>query len=170
MKRDNELQKPVTHISIWLGKRESNSCIEMYGAQKAKDYLSMLKYKKFQALILKRVVLFKKDQMLWFMQKPNEKLLSFVIISIIEIVHLIECQLCMTWLNWSLKLHSGLRTIPHLILIHNIQDFDSINAYLICVIVHVQMWFVCSITCRSNPKRFLSILYVFESDFILSCF
>ena len=27
----------------------------------------------------------------------------------------------MTWLNWSLKLHFGLRTIPHLILTHNTQ-------------------------------------------------
>ena len=27
----------------------------------------------------------------------------------------------MTWLNWSLKLHSGLRSIPHLILTHNKQ-------------------------------------------------
>ena len=39
-----------------------------------------------------------------------------MLISIIEIVHLISYQLCMTWLNRSLKLHSGLRTIPHLIL------------------------------------------------------
>ena len=46
-KKDNELQKPVVHTSIWLGKRESDSCIEMYGAQKAKDYLSILKYQKF---------------------------------------------------------------------------------------------------------------------------
>ena len=76
----------------------------------------------------------------------------------------------MTWLNWSLKFHSGLRTIPHLILTHNTQDFSSINAYFICVIVHDQMWCVCSIACRSNPKRFLSILYVFESVFMLSCF
>ena len=82
-----------------------------------------------------------------------------MLISIIEIVHLTEYQLCMTWLNWSLKLHSGLRTIPHLILTHNTQDFDSINTSLICVIVHVQMWCV-------NPKRFFSVLYVFESDFI----
>ena len=37
----------------------------------------------------------------------------------------------------------------------------SDNAYLICVIVHVQMWCVFSSTCWSNPKRFLSILYVF---------
>ena len=29
----------------------------------------------------------------------------------------------MTWLNWPLKLHFGLRTIPHLILTHNTQDF-----------------------------------------------
>ena len=46
----------------------------------------------------------------------------------------------------------------------------SDNAYLICVIIHVQMWCVCSCTCWSIPKRFLSVLYVFESDFILSCF
>ena len=76
----------------------------------------------------------------------------------------------MTWLNWSLKLHSGLRTIPHLILSHNPQDFSSINAYFICMIVHDQMWCVCSIACRSNLKRFLSILYVFESVFMLLCF
>ena len=47
-------------------------------------------------------------------------------ISIIEIVHLISYQLCMTWLNWSLKLHSGLWTIPHLILTHNTRDFVQI--------------------------------------------
>ena len=64
MKRDNELQKPVAHISIWLGKRESNLCIKMYGAQKAKGYLSMLKYQKFQASILKWDVLIQNDQKL----------------------------------------------------------------------------------------------------------
>ena len=87
-----------------------------------------------------------------------------MLISIIEIDYLISYQLCMTWLNWS-----GLKTIPHLTLTHNTQDFDSTNAYLICVIVHVQMWCVCSNTCWSNPKRFLSVLFVFESDFILLC-
>ena len=46
----------------------------------------------------------------------------------------------------------------------------SDNAYLIYVIVHVQMWCVCSNTCWLNPKRFFSVLYVFESDFILPCF
>ena len=71
-------------------------------------------------------------------------------------------QLCMTWLNWPLKFHFGLRTIPHLILTHNTQDFDSINAYLICVIVHVQMWCVCLSIYWSNPKGFFSDLYVFK--------
>ena len=47
-------------------------------------------------------------------------------ISIIEMDHLISYQLCMTWLNWSLKFHSGLRTIPHLVLTHNTQDFVQI--------------------------------------------
>ena len=49
-----------------------------------------------------------------------------MLISIIEIVHLISYQLCMSWLNWSLKLYSGLRTIPHLIFIHNTLDFVQI--------------------------------------------
>ena len=75
----------------------------------------------------------------------------------------------MTWLNWSLKLYSELRTISHLILTHNTQDFCSTNAYFICVIVNDQMWCVYSIACRSNPKIFLSILYVFESVFMFSC-
>ena len=73
MKRDNELQKPVAHTSIWLEKRKSDFCIKMYGAQKAKDLFSILKYQKFQALISKWDVLFKKDQILWFVKKPNEK-------------------------------------------------------------------------------------------------
>ena len=34
MKRDYELQKPIAHTNILLGKRESDSYIEMYGAQK----------------------------------------------------------------------------------------------------------------------------------------
>ena len=38
---------------------------------------------------------------------------------------------------------------------------SSNNAYLICVIIHVQMWCVRSNTCWSNPKRFLSVLYIF---------
>ena len=46
-----------------------------------------------------------------------------MLISIIEISHLILYQLYMSWLNWSLKLHSSLWTIPHLILTHNTQNF-----------------------------------------------
>ena len=69
------------------------------------------------------------------MQKPNEKLLRIAVIlswevimliSIIEIVHLISYHLCMTCLNWSLKLHSKLWIIPHLILTHNTRDFVQI--------------------------------------------
>ena len=90
-----------------------------------------------------------------------------MLISIIEIDYLISYQLCMTWLNWSLKLHSGLRTIPHLTLTHNTQVFDSMNAYLICVIVHVQMWYVCSNTWWSNPKRFFCVLFIFILKMIL---
>ena len=47
----------------------------------------MLKYQKFQAPISKRDVLSKRDKMLWFMQKPNEKLLSFVTILLWEVIY-----------------------------------------------------------------------------------
>ena len=47
----------------------------------------MLKYQKFQASISKRDVLFKNDQMSWIMQKPNEKLLNFLIILLWEIIY-----------------------------------------------------------------------------------
>ena len=137
----------------------------------------MLKYQKFQAPISKWDVLSKKDQMSWFMQKPNEKLLSCVIIlweviyahfynwdRLLDFVSIVYdlIELIIEASLWS-KDYSTLDT-PY-----NTQDFDSMNAYLICVIVHVQMWCVCSNTCWLNPKIFLSVLFVFESDFILSC-
>ena len=59
----------------------------MYGAKKAKGLFSILKYKKFQAPISKWDVLFKNDQMLWFVKKPNEKLLIFVIIFLWEVIY-----------------------------------------------------------------------------------
>ena len=58
----------------------------MYDAQKAKGY-HHVKISKFQALISKRDVLSKKDQMSWIMQKPNEKLLNFVIILLWEVIY-----------------------------------------------------------------------------------
>ena len=36
MKRDNELQKPIAHTSIWLGKRESNLKIKSMMPKKPK--------------------------------------------------------------------------------------------------------------------------------------
>ena len=59
----------------------------MYGAQKAKGLFSIFKYKKFQALISKWDVLFKNYQMLWFVKKPNEKLLIFVIIFLWKVIY-----------------------------------------------------------------------------------
>ena len=83
MKRDNELQKPVAHISIWLEKRESDFCIKMYGAQKAKGYLSMLKYQKFQAPISKRDVLSKKWSTITIYAKAKWKASKFCNLSLV---------------------------------------------------------------------------------------
>lgn len=86
MKRDIELQKPVAHTSIWLGKRESDQN-KMYDAQKAKGLFIKLKYHKFQASISKWDVLIQNDQMLWIVKKPNEKLQRYVIIFLWEVIY-----------------------------------------------------------------------------------
>ena len=130
----------------------------------------MLKYQKFQAPISKRDVLSKKDQMLWFMKKPNEKFLSFVIILLWEVIYV-------NFYNWDRPLDfiPVMYDLIKLIIETSLWSKDystfdthtqhkrlsSNNTYLICVIVHVQMWCVCSNTCWSNPKRFLNVLYVF---------
>ena len=46
MKRDIELQKPVAHTSIWLGKRENDQKIKCMIVQKAKGYPIKEKYQK----------------------------------------------------------------------------------------------------------------------------
>ena len=117
--------------------------------------------------------------MSWIKQKPNKKLLNFVIILLWEVIYA-------HFYNWDrlLDFVSVVYDLIELIIEVSVSSMDystfdthtqhtrlcSDNAYLICVIVHVQMWCVCSITCWLNPQRFLSVLYVFESDFILSCF
>ena len=59
----------------------------MCGVQKARRLFSILKYHKFQAPISKWDVLLKNDQMLWFVKKPNEKLLIFIIIFLWEVIY-----------------------------------------------------------------------------------
>ena len=109
----------------------------------------MLKSQKFQTPISKRGVLSKKDQMLWFMQKPNEKLLSFVIILLWEVIYtyFYNCDSPLDWAPfvydlveliteaslWS-KDYSTFDTHPQHIRLY------SNNAYLICVIARVQMY------------------------------
>ena len=44
MKKDIELQKPVAHTSIRLGKRESDQKLKWMIIQKAKGYLIKVKY------------------------------------------------------------------------------------------------------------------------------
>ena len=147
--------------------------------KKPKAHSQYWNMKNFKHQFQNEMYCLKNDQMLWFVHKTNEKLLTFVIILLWEVIYV-------HFYNWDrlLDLVPVVYDLIELIIEASLWSKDystfdthpqhtrlsSINAYLICVIIHVQMWCVCSITCRSNSKRFLSILYVFESDFILSCF
>ena len=61
--------------------------MKMYDTQKTKGLFIKLKYHKFQALISKWDVLIQNDQMLWIVKKPNEKLQSYVIIFLWEVIY-----------------------------------------------------------------------------------
>ena len=159
------------HTYFYLTRKKGKRLfIEIYGAKKAKALFSILKYQKFQAPISKWDVLLKNDQMLWFVRKPNEKLQRCVIILLWEVIYV-------HFYNWDrpLNLVPVVYDLIELIIKATLRtkDYSAFDthtqytriffnvSYFICVIVYDQRWFVCSIAYRSNPKRFLSILYVF---------
>ena len=128
----------------------------------------MLKYQKFQAPILKRDVLSKKkDQMFCFMQKPNEKLLWFVIILLWEVIHVQIYNrdkplhfVPVVYDLFELIIEASLWTMDYSTFDTHTQHtrLCSNNVYLICVIIYVQMWYVCSNTCWSNLKDRKSVV------------
>jgi len=74
MKRDIELQKPVAHSSIWLGKRVSDLILKWMFIQKAKGLFIKVKYQislsQWEVIDSKD----QKDQMLWLKVESNVKL------------------------------------------------------------------------------------------------
>ena len=104
------------------------------------------------------------------LKKPNEKLLCFVIILLWEVIYA-------HFYNWDSPLYFVLVVYDLIELIiktslwfKDYSTFDthtqhtrlcSNNAYLIYVIVHVQMWCVCSSSFLSNPKRFFECFICF---------
>ena len=74
MKRDIELQKPVAHSSIRLGKRVSDFILKKMFIQKAKGLFIKVKYQ--ISLSQWEVIASKdqKDQMLWLKVELNVKL------------------------------------------------------------------------------------------------
>ena len=74
----------------------------------------------------------------------------------------------MSWLNWSLKLHSRLRTISLLIFTHNTQVYVQWMPYSFVWLYLIKCVFTRSIFFDSNTKRFLSILGVFGKYFFFT--
>ena len=97
MKRDFEMQKPVAHTSIWLGKRESNLKIKSMMPRKPKACSSIEMSKISGINLIMRCYDSKRSNVMKNME-PNEKLLCYVIkfcgssymhISINEMGHII---------------------------------------------------------------------------------
>ena len=139
----------------------------------------MLKYQKFHATISKWDVLSKKDQMLWFMKKPNEKFLSFVIILLWEVIYA-------HFYNWDCPLDLVLVVYNLIELIiesslwsKDYSTFDThtqhtslmFNEYLfhLCDCTCSNVMCVCSTICGSNQKDFCFFLFAFGSDLYHSC-
>ena len=76
MKRDIELQNPVAHTSIWLGKRESDVYENYMMPKKPKANLSNWNIKNFRHWM--KCIDSKKLNDMMYME-PNEKLQSYVI-------------------------------------------------------------------------------------------
>ena len=97
MKRDIELQKPVVHTSIWLGKRESDVKWNVW-CPKSQKLSHQIEISKISGIDLTmRCIDSKRSNDIMYME-PNEKLQSYVIkfcgrsymhISIIEMGHII---------------------------------------------------------------------------------
>ena len=74
MKRDIELQKPVAHTSIWLGKRESDQNIKSIWCPKSQKLTHQNEISKISSIDLKiRCVDTNRSNVMSNM-KPNEKL------------------------------------------------------------------------------------------------
>ena len=98
----------------------------------------------------------------------GEELYTFI--SIPEIGLLNSCYLCTTWLNWSLKFHAKLWTISYW---HSHTTHKS-NVQWISISFVLLYMFECDVCVLKlimvESKRFLIILFSFESDFYHSLF
>ena len=165
MKKDIELQKPVAHTSIWLGKRKKATFTLKWKVLKSQRLTLIVEISKISSTNLKKRWNIQKwsnvmnyGEAKWKAHFYNrDRQLDFVPVMYDLFELIIEASL------WTMDYSTFDTHTQHTRLCSN-------NVYLICVIVHIQMWCVCSNTCWSNPKIFLSVLYVFESDFVLSCF
>ena len=109
----------------------------------------------------------KKDQMLWFMQKPNEKLLSFVIILLWEVIYA-------HFYNWDSRLDLVLVVYDLIELIIEASFWSKDYSTLDTHPQHTSLWFneclshLCDCTC-SNVMCMLKYLMT-KSKKIFECF
>ena len=117
-------EKVLLRKLVRLGKVEQ-IVFKLYNA-KTKGLFFQRNIKNFMASMLKNwVVLIKvwKMKAKWkaFNQCKHFSGEPYTFISTSKISHLTSCYMCITWLNWLLKLHARLWTDSYLILTHNTQ-------------------------------------------------
>ena len=74
----------------------------------------------------------------------------------------------MTWLNWSLKLHFGLRTIPHLILTHNTQVFVQLMLLSFVWLYMIECDMYAQLLANQTQKDFW-VFYMFLKVILYFC-
>ena len=77
MKRDNELQKPVAHTSIWLGKRESDQKLKIVWCPKSQRLTHQSKISKISGINLTMRCVDSKGSNDMSKMESNEKLQSY---------------------------------------------------------------------------------------------
>ena len=77
MKRDIELQKPVAHISIWLGKKESDQNIKSVWCPKSKRLTHQNEISKISGIDLNMRCVDSNRSNVMSNMEPNEKLQSY---------------------------------------------------------------------------------------------
>ena len=175
------MQKLAAHTSIWLGKRESDFFFFWnVWCSKSQRLTLHVEISKISSTNLKKRCIIQKGSNVLFMQKPNEKLLWFVIILLWEVIYA-------HFYNWNSPFDFVLVVYDLIELIIETslwsKDYSTLDPHTqqtslmfneclfhLCNGTCLNVMCVCSTICGSNQKDFLFFLFAFGCYLYHPCF